>query len=177
MKSGFWTGTLLLAALVVSACERAPAPPSAQATPEPVTEALHTLAAVCTAAGGKPISGETLQLADLNFDGRKDFVLDAGALHCDGAPGIYGDREKDVSVFIADENGGADIAYRNSAYGARIEGDGAATTLWLTVRGIECGTPPAPDFASETFCERPLTWNTAANTLAMAPVEAMRPIQ
>lgn len=177
MKSRFWTGTLLLTALVVTACERTPDQPSAQAMPEPVTEGLQTLVSVCIAAGGKPITGETLQLADLNFDGRKDFVLDAGALHCDGAPGIYGDREKNVSVFIADDNGGADIAYRNSAYGARIEGAGATTKLWLTVRGIECGRPPAPDFASETFCERPLTWNTATSTFALAPVEVMRPIQ
>ena len=177
MKSGFWTGTLSLGVLVVTACERAPTPPSAQATPEPVTAALHALAAVCTAAGGKPITTEALQLADLNSDGRKDFVLDSGALRCDGAPGIYGDREKDVSVFIANDKGDADLAFGDSAYGARIEGDGAATKLWLTVSGIECGKAPAPDFASETFCERPLTWNASANTLGLAPVETMRPIQ
>ena len=48
---------------------------------------------------------------DLNGDGNQDFVLNVGAVGCDGAASIYGDREKGVTVYAGDAKGGAVAAF------------------------------------------------------------------
>ena len=95
-----------------------------------------------------------MKRADLNGDGKEDFVLDTGSVNCDGAASIYGDREKWVGVYVGDGKGGATSAFIDSVYGVTIEGTGSAARLWLTVSGEQCGKKPAKDFASENFCDR-----------------------
>ena len=150
-----------------------PAPP----LPATVAVDLKEVAAMCTEAGGKALAADAVKRVDLNGDGNEDFVFDVGSIACDGAASIYGDREKSVTVYVGDGQGGAVPAFRDMVYGMKIEGSGTAARLWLTVAGEACGRKPAPDFASESFCDRPIAWNAAGRKFAYAPVSTVRMIQ
>ena len=150
---------------------------AADSLPAAVAAGLKEIASMCSEAGGKPNTSSAVKRADLNADGHEDFVLDVGAIECEGAASIYGDREKVVTVYLGDGKGGAVSAYTDSVFGAKIEGSGADAKLWLTVSGERCGKKPSADFASENFCDRALAWNTAAKKLEYAPVATARMIQ
>ena len=77
----------------------------------------------------------------------------------------------------ATQPGAATSAFTDSAYDAKLEGTGPAARLWLTVSGAQCGKKPAADFASETFCDRPIVWNGKTRTFDFAPVSSVRMIQ
>jgi hypothetical protein len=147
------------------------------ALPATVAAALKAVTDICREVDGKPLTSRAILRADLNADGKEDYVLDVGAVDCEGAASIYGDREKGVSVFIADGKGGAVNAFGDLSYGVSIEGRGAAAKLWLTVMGRNCGKAPARDFASENFCDRALVWNAKSRKLDYAPVATVRMIK
>ena len=75
--------------------------------PAVVTADLQAVAAECVEVGGKALTDEAIKRADLNGDGKEDYVLDVGAIQCDGAASIYGDRSKKVTVYVGDGAGGA----------------------------------------------------------------------
>jgi hypothetical protein len=104
-------------------------------------------------------------------------VLDVGAVNCDGAASIYGDRKKGVIVYVGDGKGGATEAFNDMSYGMTIEGAGPAAKLWLTVSGQSCGKPPAKDFASENFRDRSLAWNAKTRKFDYAPVSTVKMVQ
>ena len=141
--------------------------------PAAVAKELKGIADVCSEAGGKPMTADAVKRADLNGDGKEDFVVDVGSVNCDGAASIYGDRAKGVSVYVGDGAGGAAPAFSDTVFGAKIEG----AKLWLTVSGQQCGKKPARDFASENFCERPLTWNAKTGKFEYAPVSTVKMVQ
>jgi hypothetical protein len=145
--------------------------------PATVKNDLGVIAADCTGVGGKADTSQAVKRADLNGDGKDDYVLDVGSIVCDGAASIYGDREKGVTVYVGDGAGGARSAFSGSTFGARLEGTGAATRLWLTVMSTDCGKKPAADFASESFCERYLVWNAKSQIFEYAPVSTVKMIQ
>lgn len=147
------------------------------ALPATVAKAVKDAAAICTEVGGKANTSQAVKHADLNGDGAEDYVLDVGSINCEGAASVYGDREKGVLVYVGDGKGGATEAFNGVSYGARVEGAGAAAKLWLTVSGADCGKPPAKDFASENFCERPLAWNAKTRKFDFAPVSTVKMIQ
>jgi hypothetical protein len=153
--------------------------PAARAAelPAAVAKDLSSVADLCREVGGKPLTAKAVKTTDLNGDGKDDFVLDIGAVGCEGAASIYGDREKGVTVYAGDGKGGAVVAFRDAVYGVKVEGSGAAAKLWLTVAGAQCGKPPAPDFASESFCERALVWDAKARKFEYAPVSTVKMIQ
>jgi hypothetical protein len=62
-------------------------------------------------------------------------------------------------------------------FGAKLEGEGAAARLWLTVSGAACGKPPAPDFAHENSCDRAIVWNAKTRKFEYAPVSSVRMIE
>lgn len=163
----------------VSVQADAPAAQAGKTAPLPAVVAadLQSVANQCREVGGTPQAGDAVKRVDLNGDGNEDFVLDVGAVNCDGAASIYGDREKGVTVYAGDGHGGAVSVFSESVFGAKIEGTGASTKLWLTVSGAQCGKKPARDFASETFCDRPLVWNATSKKFEYAPVAAVRIIQ
>jgi hypothetical protein len=168
--------TIAAAAFVIATfCAAAQAaPPKLPAT---VANDLREIAADCTGAGGKAMTGDAVKAADLNGDSREDFVLFVGWINCDGAPGIYGDREKGVLVYAGDGAGGASKAFGGPVYDAKIEGTGPASKLWLTVSGAQCGKKPAADFASGSFCDRALAWNGKTGQFDWAPVSSVRTIE
>jgi len=145
--------------------------------PATVAADLKAIAGECTGVGGKADVSNAVKRADLNADGKEDYVLDVGAINCDGAASIYGDREKGVTVYVDDGAGGARNAFSDSVFGVTIEGTGPAARLWLTVSGAQCGKQPARDFASESFCDRPLAWNAKSQKFDYAPVSSARMIQ
>jgi hypothetical protein len=146
--------------------------------PATVTADLKAAAAECTGVGGKAMTDDAVRQADLNSDGKGDFVLFLGWINCEGAASIYGDRAKSVYVYAGDGSGGAHSAFMEAAYDVRVEGTGpAAAKLWLTVSGAQCGQKQAASFAEEKFCERPLAWNAAARRFDFAPVSSVRMIQ
>ena len=151
------------------------------AKPDPLPAAvaadLESVAGTCREVGGAPRTADAVTRVDLNADGNQDFILNVGAINCDGAASVYGDREKSVTVYAGDGKGGATAAFTDAAFGAKVDGTGAGAKLWLTVSGAQCGKKPAQDFASEAFCERPLVWNASAKKLEYAPVTAVRMIE
>lgn len=62
-----------LAAVLCGATAAADAP-----QPAAVATALKDIASMCTDAGGKPLTDKAVQRADLNGDGKEDYVLDVG---------------------------------------------------------------------------------------------------
>jgi hypothetical protein len=150
---------------------------SPQQTPGAAATALKEIAAGCAESGGKPLTDNAVKRADLNGDGNEDYILDVGSIHCDGASGVYGDREKGVMVFVGDGKGGAKQALNDVVYAVKIEGTGPAAKLWLTVSGQACGKKPAPDFASESFCERAVVWNSKTQAFDYAPVSTVKMIE
>lgn len=169
--------TCALAGVAVSFVFVVPAVRAAAPVPGVVAKALQETAAICTEVGGTPDTSQAVKRADLNGDGLEDFVLDVGGIVCNGAASVYGDRAKDVSVYVGDGKGGARQAFGGSAYAITLEGTGSSARLWLTVSGGSCGKPPAPDFASENFCERYIVWNAKAQKFDFAPVSTVKMIQ
>jgi hypothetical protein len=150
---------------------------SSAQTPAVVAAALKDLTNMCTEAGGKPLAADAVKRADLNADGKEDYVLDGGSVGCDGFASLYGDREKGVTVYVGDGKGGAKQAFSDMTFGMKIEGTGPAAKLWLTVSGAGCGKEPAADFASESFCDRPLAWNAKKQEFDYAPVSTVKMIE
>jgi hypothetical protein len=167
----------LLAAVAAPAAAPAAQPAAEQNLPAAVAKDLKAVAEQCREVGGKPVTTDAVKRVDLTGDGREDFVLDVGSVICDGAASIYGDREKSVSVYVADAAGGAAPAFGDAVFAVKIEGTGPAAKLWLTVSGAQCGKKPARDFASESFCERALVWNAAKRKLGYAPVSTVKMVQ
>jgi hypothetical protein len=164
-------------AIALSMMYPAPATVAQEQLPAAVAADLKGIADVCREAGGKPITTSAVKSADLDGDGKADFVLDTGSVGCEGAESIYGDREKGVTVYVGDGAGGAVAAFSDMVFGVRIEGSGAAAKVWLTTSGAACGKPPAPEFASESFCERSLLWDAKARKFGYAPVSTVRMIE
>ena len=145
--------------------------------PASVAADLQAIATECTAAGGIAKTDEAVKRADLNGDGKDDYVLDVGSIQCDGAASVYGDRTKGLTVYVGDGADGARRAFEAWVYGAKLETAGAASRLWLTVAGQDCGRQPAADFASETFCDRYVVWNAKSQAFVFAPPSTIRVIQ
>ena len=68
-------------------------------------------------------------------------------------------------------------AFSDAVFDARIEGPTSAPALWLTISGQGCGTPPAPDFAHENFCDRAVLWIPGSKKFGYAPVSTVRRIE
>lgn len=166
-----------IAIVTAQAAEPAAKPAAQAALPATVAADLKSVADVCSEVGGKPMTADAVRRVDLNGDGKEDFVLDVASINCDGAASIYGDREKGVTVYVGDGAGGAVVAFTDSVFGTKIEGTGPAAKVWLTVSGTQCGKKPARDFASESFCERPLAWNATTGKFDYAPVSTVKMIQ
>jgi hypothetical protein len=164
------------AAAIALSLAFAAAPAAAQpALPAAAAAALKESAGLCSEAGGKPDTSQAVKTVDLNGDGKPDHVLFLGWINCDGAASIYGDREKAVMVYDGGE--GTAPSFTDRVFDTKLEGSGGATRLWLTVSGAACGKPPAPDFASENFCDRPLVWNATTRKFGYASVATVRMIE
>jgi hypothetical protein len=145
--------------------------------PAAVAKDLKENADLCRDSGGTPDTSRAVTRVDLTADGKDDFVLFVGMIHCSAGASFYGDREKVLTVYVADGAGGAISAFRGAVYDMKIEGTGPTAKLWLGVSGGDCGKPPAPDFAHENFCDRALVWNPATKKFDYAPVSTVRMIQ
>ena len=148
------------------------APPKLPAT---VANDLKAIADECNSFGAKAMTDDAVRLADLNGDGRDDYVLFVGWIGCQGAASIYGDREKEVRVYASDGAGGASKAFAGiGAFDARIEGSGTTAKLWLTVTATACGKKQTASFAERSWCERPIAWNAKTGKFDFAPVSSVR---
>jgi hypothetical protein len=157
-------------------CCAAPARAEDPALPAPVAAALAELTKACSDAGGKPSTTVAVRRTDVNGDGRADFVLDVGSIQCQGAGGIFGERDKPVQVFLDDGAGGAALAYSGSAHAVKLEGHGAAAKVWLTLTAEGCGKKKARFFTDESYCDRFLVWNDRAKKIELAPLSTARPV-
>jgi hypothetical protein len=155
---------------------RTPAAPAVAQLPMAVQKALADYLAICTEVGGQPDAAAGVWRRDLNGDGITDYVIDGHAITCKGAYTAWGDRAKQVSVFTGDSAGEGALAFDGLTWGVSLEGDPDAT-LWLGVSSEACGKPAAADFASESFCERPLQWNSATRRFDYAPLATIRPLR
>lgn len=153
-----------------------PVAPAVAQLPVAVQKALADYLAICTDVGGRPDASAGVQRRDLNGDGITDYVIDGHAITCVGAYTAWGDRAKEVRVFTGGSAGEGTLAFDGLTWGASLEGDLDAT-LWLVVSGEACGKPPAADFASESFCDRPLQWNPATRRFDYAQLATVRPLR
>lgn len=167
----------VLCVLGAAACDHSAPVPAANALPSPVSAAVAELAAQCSAVNGKPQADATVRRGDFNADGYDDFVLFPGWMVCENAVSVFGDREKDVTVFIGNDTGSVSTAFGDSVYEVRLEDEGKRSQIWLTVAGTQCGNPPAATFSEESFCDRALVWNKATAQLDYAPLSAARPLK
>lgn len=167
----------VLYALGVAACDHSAPLPVANALPSPVSAAVAALAARCSAVDGKPQVNAAVQHGDFNADGYDDFVLFSGWIACENAASIFGDREKDITVFIGNDAGGASTAFTGSVYDVTLEGEAKTSHVWVTVAGEQCGNPPAPTFFEESFCDRALVWNQATARFDYAPLSEARSLK
>lgn len=171
------------AVLMLAACGKAPTDPvagpaassPASELPAAVAASLAEIAAECSGVGGTPDTQDAVRRVDLNADSREDYVLYTGWVMCENAASVYGDRAKRIVVFTGDGQGGAAESFADWTYDAQIEAE--PTTLWLVVAGGNCGRPPAPDFASEAFCQRAVAWDATAGGFDFAPVDTVRMIE
>ena len=147
------------------------------ALPAAVAKDVKENADACRDAGGTPNTKDAVKSADLNGDGKPDFVFLNGWIHCAGFASFYGDREKAVIVYTGDGKGGAVAAFTGMVFDATLEGTGTATKLWLGVSGTACGKPPAESFATENFCDRAMVWNAKTRKFDYAPVSTVRMIE
>jgi hypothetical protein len=168
---------VVLGSLAATAGTAPAQPPVAPRLPTAVAADLKSVADQCREVGGKPLTQDAVKRVDLNGDAKDDFVVDLGQVNCDGAAGVYGDREKGVTVYVGDGAAGASNAFSDFVYGAKLVGEGPAAKLWLTVAGEACGRKPAADFASENFCDRAIVWNAKTKKFDYAPLATARMIQ
>jgi len=140
--------------------------------PLQVAIAVNALAAQCREAGGKPLADRAVRRGDFNSDGREDFVLYAGWMDCENAVGVFGDREKEVAVFVGDVTAGSSAAFTHSVFDVKIEEKPGRHQLWVTVSGEDCGKAPAATFSEESFCDRAIVWNAAAGKFNIEPISA-----
>ena len=159
--------------LLAVACTKAPE--GQQSLPPPVASVVDALSAECAAAGGKANVRDAARRADLNGDGRSDFVVHAGWIPCDDAASVFGDRRKLLTVLIGEKGDGARQAYTSYVYDAAIEDHGSRPELWLTTSGEGCGHVPAATFSDEHFCDRQVVWMNMADRFELAPLATIRP--
>ena len=163
----------LLATGAAAACGQSPS----TALPDPVAEALAELAAECSDVGGTPHTADAVRRTDVSGDGRDDYLLYAGWIHCENAVSVYGDRMKSLAVFAGEGSGGATPAFADRVFDVEVAGSGREARAWLTVMAEGCGRAPAADFASESFCQRAIEWNAAGGRFEYAPVATVRMIE
>ena len=58
-----------------------------------------------------------------------------------------------------------------------LKHDGGGARLWLTTSAEACGRQSAETFAEQTFCERSIDWNDAAQRFDYAPIDTIRLIE
>ncbi|MCB1630810.1 MAG: hypothetical protein H7A12_08885 [Pseudomonadales bacterium] len=162
---------VLTMALLAAACAKTDE--DVQGLPPPVVKAIDAFAEECAAAGGVANTRDAARRVDLNGDKRADFVVYAGWIPCDNAPGVFGDRTKVLMVFAGDTGDDAQQAFSDDVYDATVETRDSRQELWLTTSGEECGRTQAAAFADETFCDRQLVWTTAGR-FELAPLDAAR---
>jgi len=145
--------------------------------PAAVVADVKSNADLCREIGSTPNTANAVKSADLNGDGKPDFVFLNGWIHCPASASLYGDREKVVVVYAGDGAGGAVSAFTDMVFDAKLEGTDTAMKLWLTTSGAGCGKPPAADFSQENFCDRAIVWNATTKKFEYAPVSTVRMIQ
>jgi len=75
----------------------------AQIDPKPLQDAVSQLRAACTEQGGTMGTNDVpAQTADLDGDGKKDYVLESGSYTCSAAVSLYGGSGgSDISIFLS----------------------------------------------------------------------------
>lgn len=125
-------------AATVAALIFAAASAPAQTLPAEVARSLAEDSAACRDVGGTPstVAGYATT-ADLNGDGRTDYVIDLAGLSCAGAPSFFcGSAGCPVSVWLSGP-GGYFVADAGHAQAWRREG----TTIVRSVHGQLCNPP------------------------------------
>lgn len=167
----------VLYVLGAAACDYYTRSPEANTPPSPVAAAVAALAARCSAVDGTPQADAAVRRGDFNADSHDDFLLYAGWMVCENAASVFGDREKEVTVFIGNDAGGASAAFHDSVYEVVLEGEGKNGQVWLTVAGEQCGNPHAATFSEESFCDRALVWSKATARFDYAPLGTTRSLK
>ena len=148
------TAGLGLAGLIAASAMAAPT----GSTPKIVTAYAAQMAAMCPASA--PVAPDR---ADLNGDGRLDWVFDSNRQSCAATSSMAKTYGSLVTVFLATPQGDAAPAFQQAAFGAHLERIAGKTRLILTLAGVACGeTKP------EARCERAVSWAAGAKRFELA---------
>lgn len=141
--------------------------------PAPVAAALVARLDACDEAGGEPFFDEdAVRRADLDGDGRDDWVIFDGWITCEGGiprPGLL-----PVAIHRAGGRRPGTVAWEGVAYDVLVEEFEGRPAVWLEQTGAEsCGEAAEHEAPS---CWRAVPWNARRSRFAPAGVETVRPI-
>ncbi len=130
-----------------------PAPLWAQ-TPPAVERMRQEVMRDCRSAGGRPnLRPEFQSTADLNGDGRPDYILDLSGLDCTGAESFFcGSAGCPVTIFLS-TGGGYATKPMGHVQGWELDRSTNPPVLVLMLHGSACGRVGAEG------CQQRLAWN------------------
>lgn len=133
------------------------APAAAQDPPKLVAAYMAQLGQLCgPRPPGAPVAAP--DRADLNGDGRLDWIVDAGREPCPGRPKAVVAAGSPVTIFLNTAEGIAAPAFQTAAFGSRLQRTTAGNlAFWVTVGGADCG-----EAAAQARCERQVVWRPTA---------------
>ena len=120
-------------------------------------------------------------MADLNGDGRPDYILSAGHLNCKNAESIFSSASGDSAIIVivgtADGKGKGKVAFDEIVHDFQLDKRHRPARLYLTVGGGWCGQQNAENLSRPDIkqCQRPLRWNRSKQIFKFAPLSAARP--
>ena len=120
-------------------------------------------------------------MADLNGDGRPDYVLSASRLNCKNAASVFssaGGGSK-ITVVAGTADGKGKVAFEETVHDFQIDKRHRPARLYLTVGGGWCGQQNAENLSRPDIkhCQRPLRWNRSKQIFEFAPLSAARPVR
>ena len=120
------------------------APPAARALdlPAPLRKLTDEAFAECREAGGTPaLLADYVRTADLNGDGREDYLVDFAGLNCAGAESYFcGSAGCPVSVWASTPRG-LESAWSGPAQGSRIDTSATPPAVEVYLHGQFCDPP------------------------------------
>lgn len=151
----------------------------AQAVPQLVRADATEQRERCLAAGGR-IQGSqfdgVLARADLNGDGRLDYVLSDARVVCQGLKTARRTENRAVKIVIGTRDGRGRLAYEGAAVSAKLERAGRLPIVALRMAGSACSNDLSYYARSEQpVCWRNLVWRPYLNRFELRPIKRAKP--
>ena len=160
----------------------AQAAPAQGKLPESVEAWFQQHEQTCTQSGGEFDSRNApSEVADLNGDGRPDYILSASRLNCKNAESVFSSAGggSGITVIAGTADGKGKVAFNETVHDFQLDKRHRPARLYLTVGGSWCGQQNAENLSRPDIkhCQRPLRWNRSKQIFEFAPLSAARPVR